>query len=178
MFSCNDGGPKRIAMRRSQDSGVTWEPTQWIYNDTALEPLPKAQRWAKWNQMGGANFVSTAASLYALPAVSSALLLSDRLFSSSFETFERSVHTTILHACLQTGSNLGSLFWNEHSNTLSLYFTFCTYGDQRAQHMQMLIMDSTTQGRSWGAPQSIAESVRADGKVLAFFGALTMISEA
>ena len=82
-----------------------------------------------------------------------------------------SVHTTILHACLQTGSNLGSLFWNEHSSTLSLYFTFCTYGDQRAQHMQMLIMDSTTQGRSWGAPRSIAESVRADGKVLAFFGA-------
>ena len=37
--------------------------------------------------------------------------------------------------------------------------------------MQMLIMDSTTQGRSWGAPRSIAESVRADGKVLAFFGA-------
>jgi len=96
-----------------------------------------------------------------------------RLSSSSFETFERSVHTTILHACLQTGSNLGSLFWNEHSNTLSLYFTFCTYGDQRAKHMQMLIMDSTTQGRSWGAPRSIAESVRADGKVLAFFGALT-----
>ena len=63
MFSCNDGGPKRIAMRRSPDSGATWEPTQWIYNDTALEPLPKAQRWAKWNQMGGANFVSTAASL-------------------------------------------------------------------------------------------------------------------
>ena len=90
--------------------------------------------------------------------------------------FERSVHTTILHACLQTGSNLGSLFWNEHSNTLSLYFTFCTYGDQRAKHMQMLIMDSTTQGRSWGAPRSIAESVRADGKVLAFFGALTTIA--
>ena len=90
-----------------------------------------------------------------------------------FETFDRSVHTTILHAYLQTGSNLGSLFWNEHSSTLSLYFTFCTYGDQRAKHMQMLIMDSTTQGRSWGAPRSIAESVRADGKVLAFFGALT-----
>ena len=62
MFSCNDGGPKRIAMRRSPDSGATWEPTQWIYNDTALEPLPKAQRWAKWNQMGGANFVSAPAS--------------------------------------------------------------------------------------------------------------------
>ena len=83
MFSCNDGGPKRIAMRRSPDSGATWEPTQWIYNDTALEPLPKAQRWAKWNQMGGANFVSAPASSLAGCHIS---VLSSRLslfFSSS-----------------------------------------------------------------------------------------------
>ena len=34
----------------------------------------------------------------------------------------------------------------------------------------MLIISSPDSGLSWGEPRSVAESVRADGKVLAFFG--------
>ena len=33
---CDDRGPKFIAVRRSLDDGLTWEPAQFIYNDPAL----------------------------------------------------------------------------------------------------------------------------------------------
>jgi hypothetical protein len=56
LFSCNDAGPKRIAMRRSIDHGLTWEPITFIWNDTALPTLPsKEARWKQWNKMGGTN---------------------------------------------------------------------------------------------------------------------------
>lgn len=60
LFSCNDGGPKRIAMRRSEDSGRTWSPIDFIWNDTTLPTLPsKTARWAQWNEMGGSNFTGS-----------------------------------------------------------------------------------------------------------------------
>jgi hypothetical protein len=31
--SCSDSGPKSLAMRRSEDGGRTWEPTQFLVTD-------------------------------------------------------------------------------------------------------------------------------------------------
>ena len=60
LFSCNDAGPKRIAMRRSTDSGITWGAMSFIWNDTALPTLAsKEARWAQWNRIGGTNFTGS-----------------------------------------------------------------------------------------------------------------------
>eukprot|EP01052_Picozoa_sp_SAG31_P038846 SAG31_NODE_5267_length_2642_cov_2.352340_2_plen_312_part_00 len=54
LFSCNDAGPKRIAMRRSEDYGTTWSGISFIWNDTSLATLPtKHARWVQWQAMGG-----------------------------------------------------------------------------------------------------------------------------
>jgi hypothetical protein len=48
LFSCDDAGAKRIAMRRSVDGGRSWAPTRWIWNDTALAvPYVGARRVPK-----------------------------------------------------------------------------------------------------------------------------------
>ena len=60
LFSCNDQGPKRIAMRRSEDNGASWAPIQWIFNDTVLEPVAgRAARWSQWLASGGNNFTGS-----------------------------------------------------------------------------------------------------------------------
>ena len=56
LFSCNDAGPKRIAMRKSEDHGLTWGTMSFIWNDTALPTLAsKEARWEQWNKMGATN---------------------------------------------------------------------------------------------------------------------------
>ena len=128
LFSCNDQGPKRIAMRRSADSGSTWAPIQWIYNDTALQPLEdKAAQWKQWLKIGGMNF---------------------------------------------TGSNFGSIFFEQHSQTLSLYFT---YGTTVMSGVNMQVISSKDKGQTWGPSRDVSASVRAPTQanpmgVRVFFG--------
>ena len=127
LFSCNDQGPKRIAMRRSTNSGSTWAPISWIYNDTSLQPLPTKARWQQWLKMGGMNF---------------------------------------------TGSNFGSIFFEQHSQTLSLFFT---YGTTVMSGVNMKVISSKSLGQAWGPSRDVSASVRAPTKanqmgVRVFFG--------
>ena len=129
MFSCSDGGAKRIAMRRSKDNGQSWAATQWIWNDTSLSTLPTdTERWAQWLAMGGENF---------------------------------------------TGSNFGTIFYDDRSDVLSLYVT---YGTSVESAVDMLIITSADHGASWDTnpPRNVTDIIRngppqADGSTIKDF---------